>query len=286
MRVPPEIDWNGVFFQPEDLPTALTIRGHFGRQIVPVAGATLVGRTINSGEFVSGRILDLSRVKRFDRIQRKRDCYEIAAGTPFRQLETKTFLGALAIASKGVGGPAIRNRATLGGNLASARNDGDGSVATLAFPSQIELTSLEGGIRRVLIDDFFGPEEGDTAIREDELLTKITIPKGWRSAWYEVGNRIGASHSIVCCAAALSREGCVRIALGGAAKTVCRAKKAEKIISTGGLTDAYIQKAMSAVRDEVTPATDWHASADYRREMCAVIVKRVLLALRHDRGKP
>jgi xanthine dehydrogenase small subunit len=278
------IDWNAAFFQPTDLPTALSIREHYGRGITPVAGATSVGRSINAGEFNGGRILDLSRIRGFATIDVREDYTEMGAGICFRQLERPS-LGALSIAAKGVGGPAIRNRATLGGNLATARNDGDGSVAALALSCELELRSVARGSRRISIDHFFGATAGLTDIKDDELLTRIFIPSNQQSAWCEVGSRIGASHSIICCAASISKKGEVRLAFGGAAPAVCRVQKAEKVASVGGLSDQSIRKAMDVVRAEVKPITDWHGSAQYRREMCAIMTKRVLSSLRDTKQK-
>src|SRR5204862_6985106 len=132
-----------------------------------------VARNINAGEFDGRRILDLLDIKGFANVRVQADCIEIGACTPFRHLETIARLDALATASKGVGGPAIRNRATLGGNLVSARNDGDGSVAVLALPRHVELRSLATGTRMISIDDFFGANEGETALQDDELLTRV-----------------------------------------------------------------------------------------------------------------
>lgn len=275
-----EIDWNLGFFQPTRLETALAIRGRLGGEVVPVAGATLVGRLLQSGELGGRRLLDLSRIDGFSSLTKQEDTYLIFPGASFRTLEEEAPLGALATAARGVGGPAIRNRATLGGNLIAASPEGDGCVATLAIPSRVELRSLTHGARMVSIDDFFGPEEGKTALRPDELLTKILVPKGWRSVWSEVGIRTGASHSLVCSAIGQAPTGEVRIALGGAGPSVRRAKGAEAEIARGELGDAAIKRATDALAAEIHPVDDWRASADYRRAMCAVMVRRLLISLR------
>ena len=283
MISPSQIDWNAGFFQPTDLRTALQIRARYRGKVTPIAGATLVARSINAGDFNDGRILDLSRIRSLAKMKVTKENIEIGACVTFETLE-KSPLCALAEAAKGVGGPAIRRRATLGGNLVSARKDGDGCVAALAFSSFVELSTISGS-RLISIDDFFGPQEGRTALRNDELLTKIIVPNGAISAWCEVGVRLGASHSIVCCAGSLVGGKIVRIAFGGAGKTVARTRAAEDIVEKGGLTDRSISAATKSVRNEVKPITDWHASAGYRREMAAVMAKRVLLSLRQTRDK-
>ncbi|MES2790487.1 MAG: FAD binding domain-containing protein, partial [Planctomycetota bacterium] len=198
------------------------------------------------------------------------------AATTFAFLETAPTSQSLREAAKGVGGPAIRHKATLGGNLVAARFDGDGCVAVLAMPTIVEVASLERGTRQVQIDEFFKEKEGLTSLLPDELLTRIIIPANWRTGWYEIGKREGASHSIICCAIGISPQGDVRIALGGAGPSVCRSKAAEDQIKRDGLNPAAIATAAQAVITEVSPESNLHASANYRRAMCGVMVKRVL----------
>ena len=257
----------------------MAIRGILRNEVVPVAGATLVGRGLISGEYDGKKLLDLSRLECLQTINRSKGTISIGACVTFRAIESNRSLGALAAAARGVGGPAIRNRATIGGNLASARTDGDGCVALLAFPSSVELANHTRGCRVVSIDQFFGMREGDTAALDDELITTISLPDKWRSAWREVGVRKGSSHSIVCGAAGMSTAGEVRIALGGVADTVLRIRAAEEEIQRSGGTESSISRAQQAVADTVKPTSNWRASAAYRSAMGVVIVGRLLTDL-------
>jgi CO/xanthine dehydrogenase FAD-binding subunit len=80
--------------------------------------------------------------------------------------------------------------------------------------------------------------------------------------------------------AALLTPGETRVALGGAAPTPLRARRAEEALRGGPLTDAAIRAAAEAAATEADPLSDLMGSADYRREMIRVWVRRVLTALR------
>ncbi|MHC5544097.1 FAD binding domain-containing protein, partial [Singulisphaera rosea] len=91
-----EIDWNLGFFQPGRLETALAIRERLGGEVIPVAGGTLVGRLLQSGELGGRRLLDLTRIDGISSITKQEDTYTIFPGVSFRTLEEEAPLGALA----------------------------------------------------------------------------------------------------------------------------------------------------------------------------------------------
>ncbi len=190
-------------------------------------------------------------------------------------------LPAIAEAAMSVGGPAIRNVATIAGNLGTASPAGDGCVALLALDAEVELTNADRGARFVPIDEYFVGFR-KTALLGDELITRVKFADDWRTAWYKIGKRSSINISLVCCAAGISPQGAVRLAFGCVAPTVMRAKKAETIVERGGLTDATIEAAAESVVNEVSPIDDHRASASYKRAMCGVLTRRLLRQLRND----
>lgn len=181
-----------------------------------------------------------------------------------------------------VGGPAIRNRGTIAGNLGTASPAGDGCVALLALDASVELSHASRGVRTVPIAGYFTGFR-KTALLPDELVTAVTIPANWRSAWYKIGKRGSINISLVCCAIGLSPRGDVRIGFGCVAPTVIRSHGAEAIIARDGFTDAAIESAAQAAMNDVSPIDDHRASAAYRRAMCGVLTRRLLRQLRDER---
>jgi carbon-monoxide dehydrogenase medium subunit len=117
-------------------------------------------------------------------------------------------------------------------------------------------------------------------LARDELILGVRVPKrdGVRGVFLRLGQRQAQAISKVSIAVAMSfragRPELVRVALGAVAPTVIRAPQAEKALMQGGW--AGLQKAKEAVRAEVRPIDDLRSTAEYRREMAAVLLERAV----------
>lgn len=269
-----------MFFQPHDMREALLLRAEMGGDAVPVAGGTDIAVALNRQGKAPKHFLDLTHVAGYPDVRGEDGAWVCSAGATFTQL-SKLPLRALAEAARSVGGPAIRNRATIGGNLGTASPAGDGCTALLALDAQVELTHASRGPRLIPIDEYFTGYRR-TALLADELITRIRVPADWRSAWYKIGKRSAINISVVCCAVGMSPEGLARIAFGCVAPTVVRARKAEAIIEKSGLDDDAVEAAAAAAMGEVSPIDDHRASGGYRRAMCGVVLQRLLRQLRDE----
>jgi len=181
----------------------------------------------------------------------------------------------------------IRNRATIGGNIANASPSADTSPALIALNATAKIASASGE-RTIKIDEFFkGP--GQNAMNADEILTEITIPK---TAANLVGEYIKFSPremmdlAYVGVAVAYNLGGqsandkiCsgVRIVLGAVAPTPIRAKRAEAALEGQILSEALAEKVGQIAAEEAKPISDVRSSADYRRAMVGTMTKRALL---------
>jgi len=140
----------------------------------------------------------------------------------------------LKAAAAAVGAPALRNRATIGGNLANASPAGDGLAALYALRAEIVLTSLDGE-REVPVEEFIlGP--GETDLEEDEIIRAIRIPAplpDW-AYWRKVGTRrTNALTKVSLAAGASVRDGGVErcsLAFGAVGPRVVRAREAENLL--------------------------------------------------------
>jgi carbon-monoxide dehydrogenase medium subunit len=193
-------------------------------------------------------------------------------------------LAVLADAAARVGHPAVRNRGTVGGNLAFADPANNLPVVAVALDAELRARSSSGE-RTIAAADFFRGAHA-TALEPGELLCEARfpgLPDGAGSAYYEVSRR-SRGWGIAGAAAALwlgadGRVAGARIALGGVGDTPQRMGEAEAVLAGAEPGEAAFAAAGEAARAAVTGAReDLHASAEHRRRLVAVVVERALRA--------
>ena len=186
----------------------------------------------------------------------------------------------LAQAASLIGSTPVRNFGTLGGNLCHNEMGGDPPPALLVLDARAECMSPRGK-RKIPLTDFF-TDYFETCLELDEIILGVEIPPpllGAKSVYLKHTLRSG-DLAIVGVAARLTVKDdfCeeIRIALGGVAPVPFRALEAEVLLRQRLLSDRLIQEAASAAADMCDPISDAHASADYRRKMVRVFVRRAL----------
>jgi carbon-monoxide dehydrogenase medium subunit len=185
-------------------------------------------------------------------------------------------------ACRQVGGPPIRNRGTLAGNVANASPAADSALPLLAHDAQVVAVRYGGERVIPLVDFYLGP--GKNCLAEDEFIREIKIPKKvlhTKSVFLKLGNRQAMAIAVASVAVMVSldetgRVGEARIALGSVAPIPLRAIRAEAILQSNLLNEATIRITAEAAKQEATPISDLRASADYRSRMVAVLVRRAL----------
>ncbi len=265
--------------RPQSLQEALALKRTLGVRGVPVAGGTDLIVGVRKGRPAPPEMIDLSRVPGLDGIEHVGDQLRIGAMVTHSRLEAMD-LGALAAACETVGGPQIRNLGTIGGQLGTASPAGDVSVALIALDATVELESVDGRRTMPLCDFFVGP--GRTVARPDELLLSVTVPLNRRSAFYKIGKREAVAISLLMAAVSVDDKGQVAIGVGCAAPVPLRAREAEASLRTHGWSAESIDAAAALVSAEVRPISDHRGSADYRRAMAGVVVRRLLTQLWRD----
>ena len=174
-----------------------------------------------------------------------------------------------------------RNWGTIGGNISHADPAGDPAPVLIALNASLTLARA-GGERTMPVEDFF-LDYFETALEVGEMLTEIQIPPAAPNTGtaYTKFNVIESDMATVGVAVSItltSKAGTcknARIVLGAAAPTPMRAKKAEKILIGKKITDSLLKEAGEIASTEAEPISDIHASAEYRRELVKVLVKRV-----------
>jgi len=200
---------------------------------------------------------------------------------------------ALVEGAASVGGPIIRNRATIGGNIVNARPCADTVPALIALGARLHLEACSG--RRVVDIDGFLTGPGETLIRADEVLTTIELPPpGARfhgSCYLKATRRAAMEVTIAGCAARIDLEDdgrtvrTARLVFASVAPVPLRARGAEQAIE-GRVADAgVVREAAALARGEARPIDDCRAPADFRAEMVEILARRALgIAIDRARG--
>jgi CO/xanthine dehydrogenase FAD-binding subunit len=209
----------------------------------------------------------------------------IGAGTTFTEIVKSDLVNqkapVLARAVKLAGSPAIRNAATVGGNLANASPAADSAVALLALGASFKLVS-KGGVRVIESADYFvGP--GQTVIKPDEVMTEVIIPAqpdGVKMGFRKLGQRKAEICAVASVAIVVEAKngsyGKASIAMGSVAPKPILIKAADQLVGQKRGDAALIQHVAEVAAAETQPIDDIRASAWYRRKASAAIVKQTL----------
>ena len=274
---------------PSTLPDALDLLALHADRARVVAGGTdlMVELDRRLGPDVDV-LIDISRIQGLDHITLGADRLQLGPLATHNQCATSADVAAHALplsqACREVGSPALRNRATVAGNLVTASPANDTISALLALEASVTLSSARRQ-RTLPLDEFFlGPRQ--TVLAPDELVTAIDVPilpSGARAVFVKHGLRRAQAIAVVHAAAVVVLDGDLvreaRIALGSVAPTVVRAVHAENALTGQSLTRESIAEAARLAGRLVTPISDHRGSARYRRQMVQVMVRRALASL-------
>jgi len=275
--------------EPESVPEAVEILARGEGETRIIAGGTALVPTMRLGLVTPDRLVSLHRIPGLSQIRMDTGVLEIGAMSSLAALARHDAVRSrwplLAEAAGRVATPAIRSTATLGGNLCYAEAASDPAPALLCLDTRVRVADSVGE-RVVPIGEFFTGFY-DTAVAPNEILTGVSVPAvpvGARSGYVKFCPRSAEDKPLIGVAALLvldaaKRVGEIRIALGGAAPTPMRARRAEAAVKGRVLTDTVTRDAAEAAAAEAEPLSDLMGSADYRREMIRVWVRRLLLSL-------
>jgi CO/xanthine dehydrogenase FAD-binding subunit len=232
-------------------------------------------------------IIDLTRVAELTEWGMDGPYLRVGAGVTYTRLihELGDRLPGLAMASRTVGSPQIRNRGTVGGNLGTASPAGDAHPPLLASDALVEVASTSG-TRRIPVREFFaGPKRN--AMRKDELIAAFLVePARGPQQFSKVGTRNAMVIAVCSFGLALDVGGRrVGTGIGSAGPTPIRAVEAEAFIQ--GVLD---EQALWETRSELPPSAavrfgelvaaaakpidDVRGTAAYRRHALSVLARR------------
>ncbi len=254
---------------------------------LPIAGGTDVMVEINFDRHRPPSFIDLTRIAELSEWGQEGDWLRVGAGVTYTRLiaELGDRLPGLAMASRTVGSPQIRNRGTVGGNLGSASPAGDAHPPLLASGAIVELAST-AGTRRVPAHEFFlGPKRN--AMRKDELIAAFLVePAKGPQQFSKVGTRNAMVIAVCSFALAIDSERRkIGTGIGSAAPTPVRAMEAElflaDVLEENGLwekpealDESAIVRFGQLVAAAAKPVDDVRGTAAYRRHALAVLARR------------
>jgi aerobic carbon-monoxide dehydrogenase medium subunit len=282
MMKPPPFE----YLRPADLDGVLAALAQDSGETKILAGGQSLVPMMNLRVVAPKRLVDINRVPGLDRIEVDGDHLMIGAMARHTDVMTSPVVSRhapLVIAAyRHVAHRPIRNRGTIGGNLAHADPASELPAVMLALDAEMALRSRNGE-RQVLAERFF-LSTFETAARPDELLTAIRIPLGaGRRRWgFEEMSQRQGDFALVAVAATFDVDGgrCANPRLGyaGIADHAVRIGAAEAALNGQSPHEALFEQVAARAADAVDPPDDVHADAVYRRDLVRTLTRRALSA--------
>lgn len=241
-----------------------------------LGGGTLIMRGVNAGDQSFDTIIRL-RDPEFRSIRSQGDGFVIGAGATMASIASNRDLAFLAPVARVVGGPAVRNMATVGGNLFAGGNYGDFTAALLALGATVNLAG--SGSRGISIDDFLRDRDRYAT----SLVQSVMVPRPRDASAFrfvKVSRVKPKGVSLMSIAAYVPQSGGrvqgARVAYGSMGPVPLRATAVERVLEGQPLDASTIERAGGASVDGITPPTDALATSWYRAQVAGVHLRRLL----------
>jgi len=274
------------YLTPKTLKEALTLWDKYGDEAKIIAGGQSLLVLMRQGLVAPKYLIDIKGISELNYIKSDAKVgLRIGALTTHRTIEKSPLIrkgfAVLAEMENRLASIQTRNWGTIGGNICHADPAGDPAPVLIALKATLTTASIKGE-RSMAVEDF-ELDYFETALEPGELLTEIQVPASpsHTGAAYSKFNIIQSDLATVGVAVSVTLGAgdgiCqdIRIALGAAAPTAMRAKKAEAAVRGKKITENLLKEAGEIASTEVEPISDIVASEEYRRELVKVMVKRV-----------
>jgi CO/xanthine dehydrogenase FAD-binding subunit len=276
------------YHEPKSLNEAIALMGGMGEDASVLAGGTDLLVNMKRGKLSPKNLVWLSRVEELREVKRENGSLCIGPCVTVVDLsvreEIKSDFKGLAEGAGSLGSPLIRNLATIGGNIVTARPAADLPPPLIAYGARVVLTK-ESGSRTISLEEFLlGP--GQTTIQPGEILSAILLdspPPFSGGGYIKLGLRKSLEISVVNAAAFLALDGPsgpireARVVLGAVAARPIRSPSAEGALIGREPGERLFQAAGEEAAGDARPIDDFRGSAEYRREMVKVLAKKSLL---------
>jgi aerobic carbon-monoxide dehydrogenase medium subunit len=277
------------YLEPKSIEEATVLLSKYKYKAKIIAGGTDVMLQARNKAIKPDYLVDITNIPGLDYINLDdQKGLKIGSLTTVRALETSAELQKkypiIAQAAGQIGSIAIRNVATLGGNLCNALPSAETAQVMVALSAEARVIG-PGGERTISFDDFF-TGVGKTALKQDEILLEVTVPRpqpNTKGVYIKHSPRGTIDLAVINVTVVLTMEPdhktCkeARIVLGAVAPTPLRARKAEDILTGKVISDELIIKAAHLASDEANPrAGSIRGSPEYKKEMVKVLITRAI----------
>ena len=251
----------------------------------PVAGGSDVLIRIKKGKIRDAELVGIYGIPGLQGVGLESDgTIVIGSGTTFSQVIADPLLRArvplLTEAAATVGGPQIRNLATIGGNICNGAPSADSAPALLALDARLRIEGPLGSRVTALRDFYRGP--GRVDLKRDEILTAILLApddyRGMGGCYIKFAGRAAMDIAILGCAAVCRLNGNVvedfRLALGVAGPTPLRCPRTEALVRGSVFSESLLAAMAETAVSEAGPRSSWRASKEFRLHLVAELSKR------------
>ena len=276
------------YLKPDSLKEALSMLSkHKDDECKVICGGQSLLILMRQGMIVTDYLIDIKHIKELNYIKfSQKDGLRIGATTTHRAIEQsdviKKHYPVLVELENRVANIQVRNWGTIGGNLAHADPAEDPAPLLLAYNASVKVGNAKGERALPLAEFLVGYFE--TALKKDEMLLEVHVPApdAKTGAAYEKFTLLENDLGTVSAAACVTLDGSgkcksAKIALGSAAPTAIRIKRAEKILIGKAYSEKSFAEAGKIASEDCDPVSDIHASEEHRRYLAGVLTKRMLM---------
>jgi CO/xanthine dehydrogenase FAD-binding subunit len=275
------------YLRPTSVTEAVTALTSAPGSALPLAGGTDILLDLQQGRHSPVyTIVDLTEIPEMKCLELRDGSLFIGAGVPLSRIARDPLVAsharALVEACDLVGGPQVRNVATLGGNVAHALPAADGTIGLMCLDAQAEVAGPEGNRRVPMPELFLGP--GKSALKTGEIIVGFYVDQiqpRQASCFKRIMRPQGVALPIINNSVWLEREGDVikqiRIAVGPGGAVPFRARKAEAFLAGKPYTNETFRSALEALVTEVKFRTSkMRATSEYRYHLVKSLLKDTL----------
>jgi carbon-monoxide dehydrogenase medium subunit len=267
---------------PKSVDEAIALLGKLGENAKIIAGGQSLIPAMRFRLASPEQLVDINRIDGLSYLEERAGHLAIGAMTREHSIEDLPLIAAryplLFDTAKVIADPIVRNRATIGGNLAHADPANDHPATMLAYNATVVARSA-AGTREISIDSFFvGLFE--SCLKHGEILTEIRIPKpsaGSGGAYLKIERKVG-DYAVAAVAVQLQltagKIAAIRIGLTNVSPVPMRAKAAEAALLGSSGDDAALEAAGKKAAAECDPSADLRGQVDYKRDLVRVLIKR------------
>ena len=240
-------------------------------------------------------LIDINRISDLDQIKEADGFLTIGALVREANLEKSVLIRSkyplLLDTTLVIADPLVRNRATIGGNLAHGDPANDHPATMLALEAELVVAGPQGE-RKIPVTGFF-TDLFTTALSSDEILTEIRIPippPGSGGAYFKLERKVGdfATAGVAAQLTVGKDDVCERVGIGltNVGVTPVKAEKAEEALRGKKIDGESIKRAAQLAAQESAPTADLRGSEEYKRDLVRVLTVRALnRALERSRGR-